>query len=238
MLKTGSAAFAAREKPLNRSTDLPRREWGWFGCIASNRMKAPYAAISGSRSGGSARPSGGDAGSYSTTMKCSDPVTRSTSVVSSLTNVISSAGTGVSSSISQNKRRRLIACGNTPNSPATWSGFVCRPMQGGVVETLHDGGFDDFEIGEMSKSRGMSSDDRGCAGFAPGLPGAGARDLGQYRIAHRIEGFAISAEQMIWWDRPSRTRSSAAASAAGSAAETGSASNRGYSWCRSRSRSG
>src|ERR1700733_5954902 len=66
--------------------------------------------------------------------------------------------------------------------------LLVGPVQGCVVEAVHDGGFDDFEIGRDVEIRRHV--ERGIADvqdFAPGLPGAGARDPGQYRVRDGVE---------------------------------------------------
>src|SRR6478752_6868901 len=99
--------------------------WKWQGngdglVCRVDRTKASYAAISGSGGLGSARPSAGTRATYSTAIKRSDTVMRSTSVVSSPASAISLAGSGAASSISSGTSGGdLIACGNTPNWPAT-----------------------------------------------------------------------------------------------------------------------
>src|SRR6266702_8350778 len=58
--------------------------------------------------------------------------------------------------------------------------LLVGPVQGRVVEALHDGGFDDFEIGrDVEVARHLERCITNVQDFAPGLSGAGARDLGQ-----------------------------------------------------------
>src|ERR1019366_1659471 len=66
--------------------------------------------------------------------------------------------------------------------------LLVGPVQGGVVESLHDGGFDDFEIGrDVEIARHVERRIADVQDFAPRLLAAGARDLGQDRGAHGVE---------------------------------------------------
>src|SRR6266567_8318729 len=61
--------------------------------------------------------------------------------------------------------------------------LLVGPVQGRVVEALHDGGFDDFEIGrDVEIARHVERRIADVQDFTPGLPAAGAGDLGQNRI--------------------------------------------------------
>ena len=61
-------------------------------------------------------------------------------------------------------------------------------MQGQIVEAVHDGGFDDFEIGrDVEIARHVQRRIADVKDFAPGLSRGGAGDLRQDRIAHGVE---------------------------------------------------
>src|ERR1700733_9687054 len=63
------------------------------------------------------------------------------------------------------------------------------PMQGGVVEPVHDGWFDDFEIGrDVEIARHIKRGIADVQDLAAGLSRAGLREPGQDRVAHGIEG--------------------------------------------------
>src|ERR1700733_3337228 len=63
------------------------------------------------------------------------------------------------------------------------------PMQGGVVEPMHDGWFDDFEIGrDVEIARHIKRRVADMQDFATGLSRAGLRHPRQDRIAHGVEG--------------------------------------------------
>src|ERR1700712_4005286 len=89
----------------------------------------------------------------------------------------------------RNKRRRLDLWKHTE-----FAGYLRErlllvgPVQGGVVEAVHDGGFDDFEIGRDVEVAGHV--ERGIADvqdLAAGLSGGGAGDFWQDRIAYGVE---------------------------------------------------
>ncbi|ODM82993.1 hypothetical protein A6452_18650 [Bradyrhizobium elkanii] len=66
--------------------------------------------------------------------------------------------------------------------------LLVGPVQGRVVETVHDGGFDDFEIGrDVEVARHVERGIADMQDLAARLAAGGARDLGQDRIAHGVE---------------------------------------------------
>ena len=83
-------------------------------------------------------------------MKCSDTVTRSTSDGSAAAGVICrNRKRRFLVNLFRNKRRRFDRFWKDPEFARYLLErlLLVGPVQGGVVEALHDGGFDDFEIG-------------------------------------------------------------------------------------------
>src|ERR1700760_5140810 len=66
--------------------------------------------------------------------------------------------------------------------------LLVGPVQGRVVEAVHDGGFDDFEIGrDVEIARHVERGIADMQDFAARLAAGGAGDFRQDRVAHRVE---------------------------------------------------
>ncbi|GCC46334.1 hypothetical protein chiPu_0030571, partial [Chiloscyllium punctatum] len=90
----------------------------------------------------------------------------------------------------RNKRRRPVLWKHTEFARYLLERLLLvGPVQGRVVETVHDGGFDDFEIRrDVEVARHVERGIADMQDLAARLAAGGAGDLGQDRIAHGVEG--------------------------------------------------
>ena len=135
-----------------------------------------------------ARRSGGRTGTYSTARKCSDTVTRSTMIVFGRGHFCRRKRRLFVNRF-RNKRRRFDLWKHTEFARYLLERLLLvGPVQRGVVEPVHDRGFDDFEIGrDVEIARHVERGIADMQDFAPGLARGRAGNFRQDRIAHRVE---------------------------------------------------